>query len=570
MKRSRYPFLTAVTAIFSALLTFQPCFGQSAVFIDALKARQEGDHAAAIKLFEEEIELSGGNPAACFFLAEVLLDEGRNITQADVDRAETLLRRALEGDPGNYWYKYALANLFARTDRIELSAALFEELIAAHPTKSDLYFDAARAYISVSDYDKAFESIDKIEAKAGKNDMICIAKMEFLSRKNNGDERAAYEYLEEYCRDYSSPRLNTMLGDWYRQNFRDSLAIESYTKAIELDASYTPAYYGRAHAYQDLRQYIPYFQDMNRFMGDEHIDPALKVEYIENMFIAPQLLRTFEPEVNGMVFTLLAAHPGDTIVQSAAGLHFYRTGNQPAGLSIMRKNAEENPESFTLGFQYLLMLYFADEYDDAIAQATLLGERFPEDTDARLVRASVHSRLKEYQKAIADYEEVAARRPKDSVSIMATQPALGDLYYRTGNYKKAFKCFEKALRAAPDNSMVLNNYAYFLSLEGKKLKKAKEMSGKAIAAEPDNPTYIDTYAWILHLMGQDREAKAMFKNAMIHGGKEHAEILDHYAEVLYALKEYDLAYIYWNQAKSLDDSLGIDEKIKARKEGEKR
>ena len=47
MKRSRYPFLTAVTAIFSALLTFQPCFGQSAVFIDALKARQEGDHAAA-------------------------------------------------------------------------------------------------------------------------------------------------------------------------------------------------------------------------------------------------------------------------------------------------------------------------------------------------------------------------------------------------------------------------------------------------------------------------------------------------------------------------------------------
>ena len=44
-------------------------------------------------------------------------------------------------------------------------------------------------------------------------------------------------------------------------------------------------------------------------------------------------------------------------------------------------------------------------------------------------------------------------------------------------------------------------------------------------------------------------------------------ILDHYAEVLYALKEYDLAFVYWAQAKSKNNGEieGLDEKIMRRK-----
>ena len=61
------------------------------------------------------------------------------------------------------------------------------------------------------------------------------------------------------------------------------------------------------------------------------------------------------------------------------------------------------------------------------------------------------------------------------------------------------------------------------------------------------------------------EAKAQFKHALLYGGTENADILDHYAEVLFKLGEHDLAFIYWNQAKNLDNTLGIEEKIKARK-----
>ena len=44
-------------------------------------------------------------------------------------------------------------------------------------------------------------------------------------------------------------------------------------------------------------------------------------------------------------------------------------------------------------------------------------------------------------------------------------------------------------------------------------------------------------------------------------------MLDHYAEVLYALGDYDLAKVYWNQAKAKDTAGEIpdlDERVAAR------
>jgi hypothetical protein len=94
------------------------------------------------------------------------------------------------------------------------------------------------------------------------------------------------------------------------------------------------------------------------------------------------------------------------------------------------------------------------------------------------------------------------------------------------------------------------------------------MSKKTIEQEPENATYLDTFGWIVHLLGRPMEAKPFFKKAMLHGGKDSAVIMDHYAEVLFALKEYDLAFVYWNLAKSKNaagDVEGLEEKISNRR-----
>ena len=137
--------------------------------------------------------------------------------------------------------------------------------------------------------------------------------------------------------------------------------------------------------------------------------------------------------------------------------------------------------------------------------------------------------------------------PGDTSVTIPALANIGDMYYEMGNEKEAFTYYKQVLKANPDYSPTLNNYAYYLALKGKSLKKACAMSKKTVDRNPDNSTYLDTYGWILHLLGKDQDAKAVFKRAMIYGAKDSATSLGHYAAVLEALGEYDLAKVYRTQ-----------------------
>jgi tetratricopeptide (TPR) repeat protein len=176
--------------------------------------------------------------------------------------------------------------------------------------------------------------------------------------------------------------------------------------------------------------------------------------------------------------------------------------------------------------------------------------------------------LKDYDKVLEICDQVLEAAPVDSSKTLRAWSTKGDVYHVLGETKKSYKAYDKALKINPDYVYVLNNYAYYLSMDGKKLKKAYEMSRKTIEAEPDNATYLDTFGWILYLLGRPEEAKPHFKRAMLYGGKESPVIMDHYAEVLFALGEYDRAMVYWNNARMINNGeiKDLEERISQRRQ----
>ena len=92
------------------------------------------------------------------------------------------------------------------------------------------------------------------------------------------------------------------------------------------------------------------------------------------------------------------------------------------------------------------------------------------------------------------------RRPKASLYESRKGPAARCM-------RKCYDAYDRSLALRYDNAMVLNNYAYFLSLEGRDLERALAMAGRAIVLEENNPTYLDTYAWVLYRLGRYDEAK---------------------------------------------------------------
>ncbi len=527
------------------------CFNlpaQSVKYIDALKYYQQGDRAEARSLFLEEVRENPSNDAACYYLGMLCAAEPDSRAEA-----ESWLRKAVSLAPGNFWYSYTLALYYLHTDRQELAVPMLETLAADYPKKSDLYLDLINVYLSDNDLDKALATLDKIDAIKGKTEVVGLTRTELLLKRPDANPDSVYAALARYYEECRTPRLASVLGDFYASTYRDSLGLGYYEEALAMEPDYTPAWYGKAAVYQVLRQYDNFFNSLSHVMKDPYVQPEAKAGQVEQLTSNPQFVRTFIDDFDQMMLDLRAAHPADSTINALTGGYYYRTGRPHLAIEVMRQNAEQHPGSSDAALQHLILLYYQQTWQPLAEQATAALVRFPDNADILQLRAIANSQLNKYRSALDDYETLLRIHAKDTTVVKVTCSAIGDIYYKFGESKKAFKYYEKALRIDPDYNPVLNNYAYYLSLEGKRLKKAKEMSRKTITSEPDNPTYLDTYAWILHLLGEDIEAKAIFKHAMLYGGKESRTILEHYATVLEKLGEKDLANIYFNQAAALKE-----------------
>ncbi len=502
------------------------------------------------------------NDAAWYYLAQIAAERG------EVNMAEEYLRLAMELDPGNFWYRYRLARLYAMTSRQELAAGLYEKLLADFPKKSELYLDLTELYAAQKEYEKALTTLDEIQTVFGMTESIAVYRFNLLRMMNRQEE--AFRTLEEYNKEYSSPYVLLTLADYQMSMYNDGTAIAYYDEALDIAPDYIPAIIGKAEALRLTRRYSEYFPVLYRFAEDPANPVQAKADYLSALVQRTEASFTssFRQQLDTVFTKVLEAHPSDSTILQTAGLYYYSSGQHDLSEEVFRKSVELYPASLAASANLVEMLMYSNRWEELSAEGRKAFARFP-DEPAFIEMAGVGDfNLKDYDKVIEACRDILAAAPRDSSRTLRAWSTMGDAYHSLGEPKKAYSAYDRALKINPDYIYVLNNYAYYLSTEGKRLKKAYAMSKKTIVAEPDNATYLDTFGWILYLQGKAAEAKPFFKHAMLYGGKDSAVILDHYAEVLYALKEYDLAFVYWNLARQKDDGTipDLDEKIRERKQ----
>jgi tetratricopeptide (TPR) repeat protein len=445
---------------------------------------------------------------------------------------------------------------------------MYEKLLEDFPKKSDLYFDLVELYGSQQEYEKALETLKEIETVFGMTESIAVYRFNLLRMLNRQEE--AFQSLQDYNKEYSSPFILATLADYEMAMYNDSTALAYYDEALELAPDYSPALLGKAEALRMTRRYEEYFNVLDKYIVTEDTPAGAKGDYLMAVVqrTDPKFVSTFQPQLDTVMNKVLKVHPKDSILLHAAAVYYYSTDRMDQAKKHFKANLEAWPESFAAAATYVEFLMYAQEWEDLSREGRKAFERFPKET-AFLEMASMGDyNLEEYDKVLDLCQKVLEVAPRDSSKTLRAWSTMGDIYHQLGDDKKAYKAYDKALKINPDYVYVLNNYAYYLSVEGKKLKKAYSMSKKAIEAEPDNATYLDTFGWILYLQGKALEAKPFFKHAMLYGGKDSVVIMDHYAEVLFALKEYDLALVYWNLAlqKNKGEIEGLEEKVKQRRQ----
>ena len=565
-RHTLYILISSLVLLFTGLsLSAQECAEEALrenEVLTAVSLYNKRDFKAAAAMLDKTISADPSNDAAWYWRALVSL--GLN----DADKAEECFRKASELDKSNFWYRYRLAGLYRATSRQELTVDMYEKLLDDFPKKVDLYYDLVEMYAAQGETDKALETLKEIETVFGMNESTAVFRFNLLQQSGRLEEGMAS--LEEYNKEYSSPYVLSTLGDYQMSMYNDSTALAYYDEALDIAPDYAPALLGKAETLRMTRKYDEYFDVLDRFVHLEDGPAAGKSDYLTAVVqrTDPKFLNSFKPQLDTVMNNMLTIHPDDSTVLRLAGIYYWTTDRKDVSKKYFGRNAEVYPKSFPATADYVEFLMYAQEWEELSSEGRKAFDRFPQETTFLEMASVGDYNLKEYDKVLQLCEKVLEVAPGDSSRTLRAWSTIGDIWHQKGDAKKSYKAYDKALKINPNYIYVLNNYAYYLSQEGKKLNKAYAMSKKTIEAEPDNATYLDTFAWILYLQGKALEAKPFFKHAMLYGGKESVVIMDHYAEVLYALKEYDLAMVYWNMAlqKNDGDIPDLEAKVASRKE----
>ena len=528
--------------------------------MDAVALYNNRAFAQSRSLLQTLSKAAPDNDAVWYYLG---LDEAM---LGNADAAVSSLRKAVELDPHNYWYKRRLADLYHASGEDEMVIQMDESILKEFPDKTDVLYDLLSLYLKQDRYEKALEALDDIEKVIGPSEQAVRTRYDILRQMGKNDEAIAA--LEDFNDQFTSPSVLSMMGDYYLGEYKDSLALAAYDEALRTQSDYVPAILGRAEVFRTTRRYPEYFAAMDTFITDENVPVEAKGMYVGNIIrsLDPKIVNLHRDGFDAMVERLKETHPTDSTALSTAGGYYYATGRMDKGIECFEKSADLYPESLGQTVSVIQILLMAERWQQVKERCIAAFDRFQELGFMEYLNTANYY-LKDYDAVINNCRYLIAREPKNTELVKNSWNQIGDMYHMKGDSKEAYKAYDKVLKIDANYAPVLNNYAYYLSLEGKQLKKALAMSKKTVEAEPDNATYLDTYGWILHLLGRDQDAKPYFKHAMLYGGKDSAVIMDHYAEVLYKLGEYDLAKVYWSQAKDKNtegDIPDLDARVEAR------
>ena len=362
----------------------------------------------------------------------------------------------------------------------------FSALYEADPFDDAVCYYMGVCEFALNDAEAAEKHLSEAVAIDPENEWYLHALSTLYNAK--GDQMKAAELLEKLVKKnsslYGNPYTLTMIGDYNLRSHRDSLALSYYNQALESDPEYAPAEFSKAELLRMQGNYAPFFTSLENLIRNEDVDPTVISDYLK--------------EILSRIDSKFWWVWGDTLA------------------SMVDLCAELHPDDIQSHVNRINIFYIRSDWDGVVSECHEVQ---------RLASAQGNT-----EKLVEAY------------SIE------GDVYHQDGDMKSTYKVYEAALKADPNYAPVLNNYAYYLSLEGRKLKKALEMSRRTIEDNPDNATYLDTYAWILYLLGKPAEAKPYFKHAMLYGGRESDTVLEHYSKVLEALGETDLASYYHSLA----------------------
>ena len=538
-----------------------------AFYYDAVKERLAGNHAEAYQLYVHTLELCPDHVGANYDISSYYHIAG------DDSLAMNSLQRATQADANNYWARQALVQLYMSEDKTSEAIRELEQLAKAYPQNSQLLFMLEELYLKTENYAKSVETLDRIELLEGKNQELSTEKFRIYTLMK--DDQKAFEEMRELAEEYPNDvKYQVLIGDLYLDEEKYDEAMAVYSKIQEVEPYNINLLMSLAKYYEKTDQQELYMENLMKIVTNEALPDDTRLRVMQGI-AAQNLFGQVNDTLKVMsLFDKIMELPQEnTDIEELYARYLISSEVSKEKIKpVLYKMLDTDPEADIARNQLLSYAIEEDNDDDVMRLCKTAVDYSSKNPLYYYYLGVCYLRHSKYEESIEANRKGLERLEDDSNldMIVNMYGILGDCYHRTGRNQQAYECYDSCLLYHPDDALILNNYAYYLSLENKNLDKAEQMSSKAIELKKDDPNYIDTYAWILFMQRRYEEAKTYIDKAVELTGKElkksDSVLIEHAGDIYFKCGLKAEAQKYWEQAGKLGGgSKLLQKKIKKRK-----
>ncbi|MBE6188505.1 MAG: tetratricopeptide repeat protein [Rikenellaceae bacterium] len=558
MRRLALYLLAAVVAlcgIFMPQSTVARTSKPLKLYTDAVKRLTiYGDTVSAVRLTNEALKADSNYMPASYLLARI---------ESNPEVAWRAAERAVRADSTNHHLLQEAAERSLRAKKYSRAMHYLQTLVK-RGDDPDHFRLLAILHMMTKESDKAIAVLDSAEVRLG--------KIEFFSRMRqqiyleSGDNKKALNSAVELVNEAPyDPANHISLADVYAAMDADSLADVTYNTAINLDKTNSDSWFSYASFLDRRKRHTEMLLVWRNIIDLQSVPLSSKIAIVESVTSKRDFYRKNFLLIEPIITRLYQLHPENSSVTDLYISHLIAGNRVDEALLLLKGRLDPvKPDEQELG-RIISIEQHLGRLDSVAVYADLGIHHYPTTEDFWNLKAWLQMRKNDNRGAIQTLR-AALEYAKDSKAKSSLWGNIGDQYHELGETKKSYSAYYKALSFNPQNAMVLNNFAYHLSVTGKSLKQALQMAQKATTLSPNNATYLDTLAWVYYKLERYDEAKKVMQQAMSFDTDNSAELALHYGDILDALGSTFLAQTYWRKALERGaDAEKIESRIEAQK-----
>lgn len=515
-------------------------------FMEGVRSKITGDYQAAIGWFDNCLKILPSSPVVKYEIAGILA------ANEDYNGSLSLIREAVAGNPDNMWYKILLANILQKKSMIEEACRVYADITAKYPEKEEFYLIAANLYASVEKWQKAIEVYDRYEAQNGITEPVSIEKIKLYTKLD--DIKKASNELLKLIRKY--PEKNeylSLLAELYFNYNQDKKGLQILDRLLKADPQNGFVHFYLADYYREKKNGKEADKHIKSALVSDEIDNGYKIQYILKLILNADTTLISDTQLDSYMGLLMEKYSDDLAVRALHSDFLKKDRKFEEARNELEYILSRDQGNYLIWEELLLLCNEMGDTACMYRQSLEAIKYFPDQPLPYALAAISKIMDKKYVEALP-FLEKGVQLTDDKIALKAQfYTYLGDCYYSLDSVEKAFAMFDEVLKINPADIIVLNNYAYYLSLREERLDLAEKMSSKAVSMESDNPTYLDTYAWVLYKRGNYSQARFYIKLAIEKTKEPSGVLYEHYGDILFKNGEPEEALKMWKKAAEYEE-----------------